>query len=75
MARTRKKAKQLKLEGWPYPRHLGGRLFSVVVHGDVEGAENARRGLADWLRFMHLEPAGISAELDHYIGYCRSAAA
>ena len=64
-----KKAKQLELDGWPYPRHLEGRVFSVVVHGDVEGAENVRRSLADWLRFMQLKPAGPSAELDRYIGY------
>jgi multimeric flavodoxin WrbA len=64
-----KAAKQLELDGWPYPRHLEGRLFSVVVHGDVEGAENVRRSLADWLRFMHLVPAGVPAELDRYIGY------
>ena len=64
-----KKAKELELEGWPYPRHLKGRVFSVVVHGDVEGAENVRRSLADWLRFMELKPAGPSAELDRYIGY------
>jgi multimeric flavodoxin WrbA len=64
-----KKAKQLELDGWPYPRHLEGRVFSVIVHGDVEGAENVRRSLADWLRFMKLKPAGPSAELDRYIGY------
>lgn len=64
-----KKAKQLELDGWPYPRHLAGRLFSIVVHGDVEGAENVRRSLVDWLRFMHLVPAGLPAELDRYIGY------
>src|SRR3954452_8288937 len=64
-----RKAKQLELDGWPYPRHLEGRLFSVVVHGDVEGAENVRRSLVDWLRFMHLVPAGVPAELDRYIGY------
>ena len=64
-----KKAKQLELDGWPYPRHLEGRLFSVIVHGDVEGAENVRRSLVDWLRFMHLVPAGVPAELDRYIGY------
>src|SRR6266516_243368 len=34
-------AKQIELEGWDYPRHLSGRLFSVVVHGDVEGAEKS----------------------------------
>ena len=64
-----KKAKQIELDGWDYPRHLEGRVFSVVVHGDVEGAENVRRGLADWLRFMKLKPAGPLAELDRYIGY------
>ena len=62
-------AKEIELEGWDYPRHLAGRLFSVVVHGDVEGAENVRRSISDWLRFMHLYPAGPSAELDRYIGY------
>lgn len=64
-------AKEIELEGWPYPRHLAGRLFSVVVHGDVEGAENVRRSISDWLKFMHLLPAGPSAELDRYIGYWR----
>ncbi|MGE7468179.1 flavodoxin family protein [Bosea sp. NPDC003192] len=62
-------AKAIELAGWDYPRHLAGRLFSVVVHGDVEGAENVRRSISDWLRFMQLEPAGPLAELDRYIGY------
>ena len=64
-----KAAKREELKGWSYPRHLKGRLFSVVVHGDVEGAENVRRGLVDWMRFMHMESAGAEAELDRYIGY------
>jgi multimeric flavodoxin WrbA len=64
-----RRAKELELEGWPYPRHLAGRMFSVVVHGDVEGAENVRRSLSDWLCFMHLRPAGSMAELDRYVGY------
>jgi multimeric flavodoxin WrbA len=64
-------AKQIELDGWDYPRHLAGRLFAVVVHGDVEGAENVRRSIADWLRFMHLCAAGPTAELDRYIGYWR----
>jgi multimeric flavodoxin WrbA len=62
-------AKAVELKGWPYPKHLEGRVFSVVVHGDVEGAENVRRSLSDWLRFMDLAPAGVNAELDRYIGY------
>jgi hypothetical protein len=41
----------------------------VIVHGDVAGAENVRRSIADWLRYMHLIPAGPLAELDRYIGY------
>jgi multimeric flavodoxin WrbA len=65
------RAKALELEGWPYPRHLAGRLFSVVVHGDVEGAENLRRILSDWLSFMHLISAGSNAQLDRYIGYMK----
>jgi len=64
-----KEAKREELKGWGYPRHLAGRLFSVLVHGDVEGAENVRRSICDWLRFMHLESAGAEAELDRYIGY------
>lgn len=64
-----KKAKQIELDGWDYPRHLAGRLFAVVVHGDVEGTENVRRAISDWLCFMHMCPAGPSAELNRYIGY------
>ena len=62
-------AKQIEMQGWNYPRHLAGRLFSVIVHGDAEGAENTRRSLADWLRSMEFVPAGAQAELDRYIGY------
>jgi multimeric flavodoxin WrbA len=64
-------AKEIELKGWDYPRHLAVRLFSVVVHGDVEGVENVRRSLADWLCFMQLRPAGALAALDRYIGYWR----
>ena len=52
------KAEELELLGWDYPRHLEGRHFSVEIHGDVEGAENIRRSVSDWLRSMHLFPAG-----------------
>ena len=61
-------AKAIELDHWDYPRHLAGRLYAVVSHGDVEGAENVRRSISDWLRFMKLEPAGPLAELDRYIG-------
>jgi multimeric flavodoxin WrbA len=62
-------AKAIEAGGWDYPRHLAGRLYSVVVHGDVEGASSVRRSLSDWLRYMQLAPAGPDAELDRYIGY------
>ena len=63
------KAKALELQGWPYPRHLAGRVFSVIVHGDSAGAEGLRRSLSDWLTDMSLQSAGAAAELDRYIGY------
>jgi multimeric flavodoxin WrbA len=62
-------AKTIELDHWDYPRHLAGRLFAVVSHGDIEGAENVRRSISDWLRFMKLEPAGPKAEVDRYVGY------
>lgn len=62
-------AKELELKGWDYPKHLAGRAFSVIVHGDTEGAGGVRRSLSDWLRAMELVPAGNLAELDRYIGY------
>ena len=27
------------MKGWDYPEHLAGRVFWVVVHGDVAGIE------------------------------------
>jgi multimeric flavodoxin WrbA len=62
-------AKALELNGWPYPRHLAGRLFSVIVHADTEGADTLRRSLADWLTDMELIPAAASATFDRYVGY------
>ena len=59
----------MELAGWPYPRHLAGRLFAVVVHGDTVGAESLRRALADWASDMHMVLAGSKAEVDGYIGY------
>src|SRR5204863_5559432 len=63
------KAKALELAGWDYPRHLAGRAFAVVVHGDASGAESLRRGLVDWLSDMELVPAGPHPGLDRYVGY------
>jgi hypothetical protein len=62
-------AKQLELKGWDYPRHLAGRVFSVVVHGDASGTENLRRMLSDWLCDIGMIPAGRKALLDAYVGY------
>ena len=63
------KAKDLEMKGWNYPRHLAGRAFSVVVHGDAAGAETLRRILVDWLNDIGLVSAGQAAELDRYVGY------
>jgi multimeric flavodoxin WrbA len=62
-------AKALEQQGWPFPRHLAGRFFSVVVHGDAEGADTLRRSLTDWLLDMSLIAAAPTAQLDRYIGY------
>ncbi|WP_065750094.1 flavodoxin family protein [Bradyrhizobium paxllaeri] len=62
-------AKALELKGWPYPRHLAGRHFGLVVHGDSAGAEMLRRSLADWLTDMSLISAGRTAEAEGYVGY------
>jgi multimeric flavodoxin WrbA len=64
-----RKAKQLELQGWNYPRHLKGRVFGCVVHGDAEGAGAARRSLCDWLSSLGLLEAGGAAIIDRYIGY------
>lgn len=65
------KAKALELAGWAYPKHLAGRAYGVVVHGDVAGIESVRRALCDWLDWMGLIDAGSMARLDRFIGYYR----
>ena len=62
-------AKALEMTGWDYPKHLSGRTYGVVVHGDVAGIEGARRALCDWLDWMGLIDAGTQARLDRFIGY------
>jgi multimeric flavodoxin WrbA len=62
-------AKAIELAGWDYPKHLAGRTYGVVVHGDVAGIEGVRRSLCDWLDWMGLVDAGNHARLDRYIGY------
>jgi len=62
-------AKALEEKGWDYPKHLAGRTYGVVVHGDAEGAGDVARALCDWLDAMGLVGAGAASRLDRYIGY------
>jgi multimeric flavodoxin WrbA len=63
------KAKEIELQGWAYPKHLAGRVYGLVVHGDVAGIEGTRYALSDWLDWMGLIDAGTFARLDRFIGY------
>jgi multimeric flavodoxin WrbA len=65
------RAKQLELDGWHYPRHLAGRAFSVVVHGDAAGVGTLRQSLTSWLADMKLIEAGHLSQLGGYVGYLR----
>ena len=62
-------AKAIELKGWDFPKHLSGRAYGLVVHGDVAGIEGSRRALSDWLDWMGLVDAGAQARLDRFIGY------
>jgi len=63
------KAKEVELQGWPFPQHLKGRVYGLIVHGDVAGVEDTRRALSDWLDWIGFIDAGFKARLDRYIGY------
>lgn len=63
------KAKALEMAGWNYPQHLAGRVYGLLVHGDVAGIEGTRRGLCDWFDWMGFLDAGSQARLDRFIGY------
>jgi len=63
------KAKKIELDGWSYPRHLAGRVYGVVTHGDVSGAQDVREALSEWLSWNGLIDAGSEACIDRYIGY------
>jgi multimeric flavodoxin WrbA len=67
--KTPEMAKALELAGWDYPKHLEGRTYGLVVHGDVAGIDGVRRSLGDWLDWMGLIDAGHVGRLDRYIGY------
>jgi len=62
-------AKALELAGWPYPRHLAGRAFAVVAHGDSQGHEGVRETLSEWLTSIGMVQAGAQAAVDTLIGY------
>jgi multimeric flavodoxin WrbA len=62
-------AKAIEMKGWDYPRHLAGRAFAVVVHGDSAGVESLSRSLTDWLTDIGLVQAGHMATIGRYIGY------
>ncbi len=65
-------AKKLELNGWDYPRHLKGRIFSVIVHGDAQGVDELKNSLSSWLSEMMLVPTGTMGHLARYIGYYES---
>jgi multimeric flavodoxin WrbA len=65
-------AKQIERDGWDYPKHLAGRAFGLLVHGDVAGIEGVRRSLSDWLEWMGLVNSGSFGQLDRFIGYYES---
>ncbi|MFP3648102.1 flavodoxin family protein, partial [Paraburkholderia sp. SIMBA_054] len=62
--KTPEEAKKIELAGWGYPKHLAGRAYGLVVHGDVAGIEGSRRALSDWLDWMGLIEAGPKSRLD-----------
>ncbi|WP_036164940.1 flavodoxin family protein [Massilia sp. 9096] len=66
-----KKAEEAKAleENWDYPKHLAGRAYGLVVHGDVAGIESTRRSLSDWLDWMGLISASPTSQLDRFVGY------
>lgn len=59
----------MELAGWSYPRHLEGRVFSLIVHGDATGVDSLRRNLSDWLSDMGLIEAGHMSQVGNLIGY------
>jgi multimeric flavodoxin WrbA len=63
------KAKAVELGGWNYPKHLAGRVYGVVAHGDVSGAQDLREAICEWLDWNGLIDAGRQACIDRYIGY------
>lgn len=70
--KTAAKTKALEIAGRDCPKNLAGRVYGLVVHGDVASIEDARRWLSDWLDWMGFIDAGAAARLDRYIGHYES---
>lgn len=62
-------AKKIELNGWEYPRHLQGRVYSVIVHGDTVGVDDLKNSITSWLNEMMLIPSSVYGQLGRYIGY------
>lgn len=62
-------AKDLELNGWNYPRHLQGRVYSLVVHGDTQGVDEVKNCLSSWLNEIMLIPSSVFGSVGRYIGY------
>lgn len=63
------KAKDIEVKGWNYPRHLEGRIFSLIIHGDTQGVDDLKNSLTSWLSEMMLMPSGAHGQISRYIGY------
>lgn len=62
-------AKKMELDGWDYPRHLQGRVYSVIVHGDTVGVDDLKNSLTGWLNEIMLIPSSVYGQIGRYIGY------
>ena len=60
------RGKAQEMAGWDYSKHLAGRVYGLLVQGDVANIDGSRRGLSDG---MGLIDAGTLARRDRYIGY------
>jgi multimeric flavodoxin WrbA len=63
------KAKAIEVKGWDYPRHLQGRVFSVIVHGDTMGVDDLKNAITSWLNEIMLIPSSVYGQIGRYIGY------
>ena len=66
----RRRRRRSSSQGWDYPKHLAGRVYGLVVHGDVAGIEGvAARALATGSTGWGWSTPAPQARLDRYIGY------